>query len=173
MSGDSHRAGDGTADERDGDGTERQNWDERLFDLLATRGGREVLAALTPGFTTAARLVDRTAVSRATVYRAVDTLADLGIVEERSTVGDEGGRRRRLRLVITDMTISFRGTSLDVNYVPRDASDRFAWLLGVFEETLSEGPESGDTGNRTVGEALPDPAAVRDGSRDAGPIDSE
>jgi DNA-binding transcriptional ArsR family regulator len=112
--------------------------DEQFFDLLATRGGREVLSALTMTPMPVTEIAEECDVSQATVYRHLETLSALGIVVERTTIGETGGRRTLIRLSVTEAAVTFT-QSLQVSYVPTDPLSRFEWLLQAFSEVV--GPD--------------------------------
>lgn len=140
MSDDHQSQRDGTrpearSEEDDGAPAARE---EGFFEVLGTQGGRAVLAALTRERTPLSAIAEETNISRATVYRNVEKLRALDLVEERTTIPETGGRETLVRLSVTDATVSFGGKAVEARFIPADAAGRFSWLLDALADSTEE-----------------------------------
>lgn len=117
--------------------------DETFFEVLATRGGREVLDALTVAPRSVSEIVGACEVSQATVYRQLDRLAAAGIVAERERIREEGGRQKLVRLVLSEVVVTFR-QALQVAYVPTKPESRLEWLLRALSDATHSSHEQRD-----------------------------
>lgn len=84
----------------------------------------------------AAELTDTCTASRATVYRRLDDLTDLGLLTERTAPGAQGHHRRVYVATLDRVVIDLTEDGFDVTVRGRDrAADRFtAFVEGLGDE---------------------------------------
>ena len=86
---------------------------DALLELLSDAYACRILCALDDGPLSADALVDRCAMSRPTVYRRLDRLTEVGLVEARQSVSSTGTHRREFRL--TPATVAFHVSETGVD----------------------------------------------------------
>jgi predicted transcriptional regulator len=106
-----------------------------LFEVLADDYARRILLAADGKPQTAKALSERCDVSLATVYRRVATLQDHGLVEERSTVDDDGSHRRRFVTTLEELHVDLSDGDLSVAVeISDDLADSFTSLWSDLRE---------------------------------------
>lgn len=106
-----------------------------LFDVLADDHARQILLAADGEPKTAKALSERCDVSLATVYRRVATLQDHGLLEERSTVDDDGSHRRRFVTTLEELHVDLSEGDLSVAVeVSDELADNFTSLWSDLRE---------------------------------------
>lgn len=83
-----------------------------ILDLLGDEYARELLAAIAEEPLCAQKLVERTDMSRVTVYRRLNRLEEIGFVESAITLDPDGHHYERKRLVVDAVTVSFDGDGI-------------------------------------------------------------
>mgnify|MGYP000342028491 FL=1 len=78
-----------------------------ILPLLSDEYTRKILNALAERPLAARELVTRLDVSRATVYRRLDDLESAGVVVSSMTVHPEGHHRKRFRVAVDEMNVTF------------------------------------------------------------------
>lgn len=91
-----------------------------LLDLLGDEYACTLLCALADGPATAGELVDRTEMSRPTVYRRLDTLTDAGIV---ATLSGDSRQKTAYRLVVDCVEFQLHPDGVEGAIRPTDADD--------------------------------------------------
>ncbi|WP_254829396.1 helix-turn-helix domain-containing protein [Haloglomus salinum] len=106
-----------------------------LFEVLADDHSRQILLAADGEPKTAKTLSEYCDVSLATVYRRVATLQDHGLLEERSTVDDDGSHRRRFVTTLEELHVDLSEGDLSVAVeVSDDLADSFTSLWSDLRE---------------------------------------
>lgn len=80
------------------------------FEVLETLGDeytQKVLSVLAEGRITGSELIDRTDVSKATVYRRLDDLQDVGIVDSAMRIDPNGHHCEEYYIAVEKLAISF------------------------------------------------------------------
>jgi DNA-binding HxlR family transcriptional regulator len=94
---------------------------DALLELLSDAYACRLLCVLDDGPLSADALVDRCEMSRPTVYRRLDRLTDVGLVEARQSVSPMGTHRRVFRR--TPATVEFHVSETGVDGTVRTDSD--------------------------------------------------
>lgn len=106
-----------------------------LFEVLADDHARQILLAADGKPKTAKALSERCDVSLATVYRRVSTLQDHGLLEEQSTVDEDGSHRRRFVTTLEELHVDLSEGDLSVAVeVSDDLADSFTSLWSDLRE---------------------------------------
>lgn len=93
---------------------------DALLELLSDAYACRLLCALDDGPLSATALVDRCEMSRPTVYRRLDRLTEVGLVEARQSVSSTGTHRREFRR--TPATVAFHVSETGVDGTVRTDS---------------------------------------------------
>ena len=100
-----------------------------VFQLLADDYARRILLAADEEPRTAKDLSRICDVSLATVYRRVATLREHDLVDEHSTVGDDGAHRRQFETTLEELHLELTDGELDLSVARRDElADNFTSL---------------------------------------------
>ena len=102
--------------------TERQNVEadhEAMLSLMSDDYARSILDALGEQPLAARELVERLDVSRATVYRRLDTLESAGVVESSMSIHPDGHHRNEYRLTVEQMQLTFGSDGITVELTAR------------------------------------------------------
>jgi len=86
---------------------------EALLELLSDAYACRILCALDDDPLSADALVDRCEMSRPTVYRRLDRLTEVGLVEAQQSVSPTGTHRREFRRTHAAVEFRVRGTGVD------------------------------------------------------------
>jgi len=95
-----------------------------LLSLLGDEHTREVLSVLGSDAMPARAVVERSAVSKPTVYRRLDRLEAAGVVETRMSVESDGNHRQEFRVAADGLALTVGGESLAVDVLRDTAADR-------------------------------------------------
>lgn len=89
---------------------------DATLSLLSDEYARNILDALGEESLSARELTDRMDISRATVYRRLDTLEEAGVVESTMQIHPEGHHRKQFRITIDHVNLAFDadGVSIDI-----------------------------------------------------------
>ena len=100
-----------------------------IFQLLADDYARQILLAADQQPRTAKDLSSICDASLATIYRRVSTLRDNGLVDEHSTVADDGSHRRVFETTLEELHLELSDGDLDLSVGTRDElADNFTSL---------------------------------------------
>jgi DNA-binding transcriptional ArsR family regulator len=100
-----------------------------VLSLLADEYARAILLAADREPRTAKELSRVCDVSLATVYRRVSSLQEHGLVDEHSTVGDDGSHRRQFETTLEELHVELSDGELDLAVATRDGlADNFTAL---------------------------------------------
>ncbi|RLM54103.1 ArsR family transcriptional regulator [Halobellus sp. Atlit-31R] len=109
--------------------TRRESADTPIFQLLADDYARRILLAADREPRTAKELREVCDASLSTVYRRLSTLQEYGLVEEHSTVGDDGSHRRRFETTLEAIHVEVADGELSLSIDTRDElADNFTAL---------------------------------------------
>jgi predicted transcriptional regulator len=87
---------------------------EEVVDLLTDEYAREILRAVTGEAKPACELVDLLGVSRPTVYRRLDDLEEVGLVEPTMSFDPDGHHRREFRATFEEVTVTLTADGFGV-----------------------------------------------------------
>jgi DNA-binding transcriptional ArsR family regulator len=106
-----------------------------LFEVLADDYARRILVAADGEPRTAKDLSEACDASLATVYRRVSTLQEHDLIEERSTVDDDGSHRRTFVTTLEELHVDLSDGELSLSVeVSDDLADNFTALWGRLRE---------------------------------------
>lgn len=105
--------------------TEADVENEALQDVLGDEYTREVLGALSDEACGAAELVDRLEMSRATVYRRLDRLQELGLLTAHVAIDADGNQFKLFETTVAQVTVELAGGTPEVHVETRDASSEY------------------------------------------------
>jgi predicted transcriptional regulator len=89
---------------------------ETLLSLMSDEYARRILNALGTRALSARELIERLDVSRATVYRRLDSLEEAGIVGSSMEIHPDGHHRKQFQITIERVNLAFEpdGVTVDV-----------------------------------------------------------
>lgn len=97
---------------------------DELLDLLGDEYVTDILQALSGGEMPARSIADECGMSRATVYRRLDRLTEIGVVASHLKPESDGHHRQEFRLVLKEVAVRFREDGFDSRVRVRErASD--------------------------------------------------
>ena len=99
---------------------ENDRVDQKLLDTLGDGCARQVLAEIARRPASVVELTDRMELSRATIYRRVETLHEHGLIEERTLVGDGGNHYSEYRSDFGGTVVSLEDDGYEVRVVQND-----------------------------------------------------
>ncbi len=106
-----------------------------LLDALGNESARTILRAGAERPVTVEALLDVCTVSRTTIYRRVNELVDLGLLEESMTFTEGNQRQRRFRTVCNRITLQVGENGFEARLDSEGSSEPFDELL-LEESTL-------------------------------------
>lgn len=87
---------------------------EEVLSLLSDEHARTIMAAVGDGALPARKLVDCVDASRATVYRRLDRLEEVGLLETRTTYHPDGHHRQEFSLAVDRVELSLGADGVDL-----------------------------------------------------------
>lgn len=81
-----------------------------VLELLGDEYTRKVLQAVTERPRTGREIIDAANVSKATAYRRLDKLQEMGLVESETKIDPDGHHRKQFRAVIERLNLDFQET---------------------------------------------------------------
>ncbi|MEF8780336.1 MAG: winged helix-turn-helix domain-containing protein [Haloferacaceae archaeon] len=100
------------------DGSTSATWD--LVTLLNDEYAREILTAITDEAKPAREIAEECGVSRPTVYRRLDRLLEVGLIEEREQPTHSGRHRKRFRVAADGAVLRLREDGFETDVLPRE-----------------------------------------------------
>jgi DNA-binding transcriptional ArsR family regulator len=96
---------------------------DELLGLLGDEYAREVVDRLSAGARTGPALVEACDASKATVYRRLNRLEEVGLVASRTALDPDGHHHQVYRLTIAEATLSLDADGLTAAVSPADGDD--------------------------------------------------
>lgn len=131
-----------------------KEWDpESLFDVFGDELVRHILLLASEQPLSAEVLADHCEASLPTVYRRLDALEDLDLLQERMQVDDDGHHYRQFETTLKRLSFEISDGGFDVDIrIRRDLSNRFE----SFWDDLDRSAERNlDTSTRSPGDERP------------------
>lgn len=102
---------------------------EEILDTIGDPGARTVLAAISKEERSALELAEDLEMSRATIYRRLETLQEHDLIRDRTLVADDGNHYKVYRCTFNSAVISVKGDEYDVRiFREENLPDRFSDL---------------------------------------------
>lgn len=105
---------------------------ESLLQLIGDEYTQRVLAAFGDEAVTGRELIERAEVSKATAYRRLDDLQEVGLVESTLHIDPDGHHCEQYQLAVSELAVSFGADDFEVTFEPGDSAgvgDRERQLL--------------------------------------------
>ena len=102
---------------------------EELLTLLGDSYTQRVLAALGDDALTGREIIERSDISKATVYRRLDELQDAGIVDSSLRLDPNGHHCEQYHVVADSLTVSLEADGFDAAVTQPDESGRSTQLV--------------------------------------------
>lgn len=96
---------------------------DELLDLLGDEYTRRVVEALIDEGHTGRELIDVTGDSRATVYRRINDLQELGLIRTTQQLDPNGHHRKVFHLAVNELSVSVGDTQLVSNVVIEESQE--------------------------------------------------
>ena len=114
-----------------------KEWDpDTLFDVFGDRLARHVLVLASEGPLSAEDLAEHCDASLPTIYRRVDSLEELDLLQARMHVDSDGNQYRQFETALKRVGFAFDSGGIDVEVgLRRDLSDRFEAFWDELERT--------------------------------------
>lgn len=114
-----------------------KEWDpDTLFDVFGDELARHILVLASEGALSAEELAEHCDASLPTIYRRVDTLEEIDLLQARMHVDSEGNQYRQFQTALKRVGFTLDSGGIDVEIgLRRDLSDRFEAFWDELEQT--------------------------------------
>lgn len=114
-----------------------KEWDpDTLFDVFGDELARHILVLASEGALSAEDLAEHCDASLPTIYRRVDTLEEIDLLQARMHVDSEGNQYRQFETALKRVSFALDSGGIDVEIgLRRDLSDRFEAFWDELEQT--------------------------------------
>lgn len=117
-----------------------KEWDpDTLFDVFGDELARHILVLASEGPLSAEDLAEHCDASLPTIYRRVDTLEELDLLQSRIQIDEQGNQYRQFETALKRVGFTFDSGGIDIDVgLRRDLTDRFEAFWDELEQTSED-----------------------------------